>query len=69
MAALATCSKKQRADVELGTSMAQMSCNFAREMTAVKQCWTIENPETSLIWKLPEMKDLIKKGAFFIEFP
>ena len=69
LAALATCSKKQRADVELGTSMAQMSCNFAKEMTTVGQCWTIENPDTSLIWKLPEMRDLIAKGAFFIEFP
>ena len=48
--------------------MAQMSCNFAEEMTAVKQCWAI-NPDTSLIWNLPVMKDLIAKGAFFIEFP
>ena len=68
--ALATCTADERARVEMGTKMAEVSFDLAERMGKAQAIWTLENPRSSLIWKMKKAQRMLSGSrAYFAEFP
>ena len=65
--ALPTCTAEERARVELGTKMAEVSFDLAERMGKAQKTWTLENPHSSMIWQMKEAQLMLSKSrAYFV---